>query len=115
MSEAHRRITDVRAMTDVQKSVQLILRGLLHTTSMSTPRTDHTSPLTWDFKFALGPPALSLSFIYQDLPGLPMAFDLGPQQRMQPPKVDLRGPGHRHGTRAPALEGVLVLIAERRD
>lgn len=42
-------------------------------------------------------------------------LDLGPQQRMQPPKVDLRGPQHRHSARAPALEGALVVVADRRD
>lgn len=55
MSEVHRRITDVRAVTDGQQPVKLILRGLALKISMSTPRTDHTSPLPWDFRFALGP------------------------------------------------------------
>lgn len=65
MSEAHRRITDVRVMTDEQKPVKLILRGFALTISMSTPRTDHTSPLTW----AAGSHSAHLLSGYRPRPG----------------------------------------------
>ena len=47
-------------------------------------------------------------------PGVPAhaPLDLGPQQRVQAPEVDLRGPQHRRGRRAPPAEGRLVGVLD---
>ena len=47
-------------------------------------------------------------------PGVPVhaPLDLGPQQRVQAPEVDLVGPQHRRGRRAPAAEGRLVGVPD---
>ena len=47
-------------------------------------------------------------------PGVPAhaPLDLGPQQRVQAPEVDLVGPQHRRGRRAPPAEGRLVGVLD---
>ena len=47
-------------------------------------------------------------------PGVPAhaPLDLGPQQRVQAPQVDLAGPQHRRGRRAPPAEGRLVGVLD---